>query len=326
VVEQLSSVNFNRRKFLAFSAIMAGAGATWVGLSRNRAARVLRMMVADAGRSIPPAPVKPDPARWSDNAITICWLGHATVLINFYGIRILTDPTFGDRCGVDLGIGTAGPKRHVAPALRLEELPPVDLVLLSHAHMDHTDLPSLRAFAGKTAIVAARNTTDLIANAKAKPATELGWGGDFRLRTNRGELRVEAVEVNHWGRRWPDEKIARGYNGYILRREGRAILFGGDTANTPLFSDLRSRGPFAAAIMPIGAYQPWIHSHCTPEQAMTMALAARADYIVPVHHQTFKLSDEPMHEPIERIQEALQREPERLALQRIGESFVCPVS
>ena len=78
--------------------------------------------------------------------------------------------------------------------------------------------------------------------------------------------------------------------------------------------------------MPIGAYQPWIHSHCTPEQAVEMAMAARAEYIVPVHHQTFKLSDEPMNEPIERIQAALQREPERLALKRIGESFVCPVS
>ena len=304
----------------------AGAGGAWVGLSRRRTARALRMMIADAGRSILPAPVKPDPATWSDNAITISWLGHATVLINFYGVRILTDPAFADRCGVDLGIGTAGPKRYVAPALQLRELPPIDLVLLSHAHMDHTDLPSLRAFVGKSPIVAAKNTSDLLANAKATPPAELGWGDDFTLRTDRGDLRVEAFEVNHWGERWPNEKIARGYNGYLLRREGRAILFGGDTANTTLFADLRSRGPFDAAIMPIGAYQPWIHSHCTPEQAVDMANAAGVGYIVPMHHQTFKLSDEPMNEPIERIQSALQREPERLALQRIGESFVCPVS
>ena len=284
------------------------------------------MLIGDAGRAIPPAPVKPDPAQWSDNAITISWLGHATVLINFYGLRILTDPAFGNRCGVDLGIGTVGPKRHVAPALRLDELPPIDLVLLSHAHMDHTDLPSLRAFVGRTLIVAAKNTTDLLANANAKPPAELGWGDDYTLRTNRGDLRIEAFEVKHWGKRWPDEKIARGYNGYILRREGRAILFGGDTAHTPLFGDVRSRGPFEAAIMPIGAYQPWIHSHCTPEQAVEMALAARANYLVPVHHQTFKLSDEPLNEPIERLEEALQREPERMALRRIGESFVCPTT
>jgi len=227
----------------------------------------------------------------------------------------------GDRCGVDLGIGTAGPKRYVAPALRLPELPPIDLVLLSHAHMDHLDLASLSPFLGKTRVVAARNTSDLIS--KGRP-TELKWGESFTLKTGRGELQVEAFEVKHWGQRWPGEKLNRGYNGYILRREGRALLFGGDTANTSLFGEVRSRGPFAAAIMPIGAYQPWIHYHCTPEQAVAMANAARADYIVPIHHQTFKLSDEPTKEPIERIQSALQREPERLALKQIGETFVVP--
>src|SRR6266851_72350 len=91
----------------------------------NRARR-LRQLLADAGRVIAPAPVKPDPAKWSDNQITICWLGHATILINFYGIRILTDPAFGNRIGIRLGIGTAGPKRYIGPALSLKELPPID--------------------------------------------------------------------------------------------------------------------------------------------------------------------------------------------------------
>src|SRR5439155_10636867 len=127
-------------------------------------------------------------------------------------------------------------------------------------------------------------------------------------------------EVKHWGQRWPKE-LAGGYNGYVLRREGRAILFGGDTAQTPLFSKLRSRGPFEAAIMPIGAYDPWIWNHCTPEQAVEMANMAGAKYIAPVHHQTFKLSHEPMHEPIERFQATLKNEPERIAFKQIGEHF-----
>ena len=98
------------------------------------------------------------------------------------------------------------------------------------------------------------------------------------------------------------------------------ILFGGDTARTELFAVLRSRGPFDAAIMPIGAYRPWIWNHCTPEEAVEMANAARAKYIVPVHHQTFKLSEEPLNEPIERFEEALAKEPERIGLKRVGES------
>jgi len=85
---------------------------------------------------------------------------------------------------------------------------------------------------------------------------------------------------------------------------------------------MRSRGPFDAAILPIGAYNPWIWHHCTPEEAVEMANLAGARYIVPVHHQTFRLSNEPMTEPIQRLQAAL--EPERLALSKIGETFVCP--
>jgi L-ascorbate metabolism protein UlaG (beta-lactamase superfamily) len=280
-------------------------------------------MVQDAQRAIAPAPVKPDPSKWSDNQVTVSWLGHTTVLMNFYGLHILTDPALGNRIGISLGLGTAGPKRYVAPALRFKELPPIDLLLLSHAHMDHLDLPSLQRFPSATVAVTAKVTGDLLAGTRLKQITEMAWNERATFRTARGEVEIEAVEVKHWGQRWPSE-MARGYNGYVLRRGGKAILFGGDTARTPLFSELRSRGPFELAVMPIGAYQPWIWNHCTPEQALEMANAARARYIVPVHHQTFRLSDEPVHEPIERLEAALHREPERLALRRIGETFVCP--
>lgn len=283
----------------------------------------MRMMVADARRHVLPAPVKPTPDQWSDNAITLSWLGHATVLINFYGIWILTDPAFGNRIGVSLGLGTVGPKRYVSPALPLKKLPPIDAVLLSHAHMDHMDLPSLGHFPAKTFAVTAKVTSDVLSGTRLKGATELAWNDHTTFKNQKGELEIQAIEVNHWGKRWPSE-LERGYNGYILRREGKALLFGGDTAHTLLFSELRSKGPFEAAIMPIGAYQPWIWNHCTPEEAVEMANRAGAKYIVPVHHQTFKLSDEPMNEPIERFEAALAKEPERVAVRRIGESFVCP--
>lgn len=298
-------------------------GAYWVSTSKRRAARWARQMMADARRGIEPAPVKPTPEHWSDNQITICWLGHSTVLINFYGIRILTDPVFGNRIGVSLGLGTVGPKRYIAPALRMAELPPIDVVLLSHAHMDHMDLPSLQRLAPATSTITAKTTRDILESTRLKTIVELPWNERTVFRSAKGELEISAVEVKHWGQRWPSER-ERGYNGYVLRREGRAILFGGDTAHTPLFSELRARGPFEAAIMPVGAYQPWIWNHCTPEQAVDMANRAGVRYIVPVHHQTFRLSEEPQTEPIERLEAALQREPERLALRRVGESFICP--
>lgn len=283
------------------------------------------------------APAKPDPTKWSENAVTVCWIGHATVLISFYGVNVLTDPVFGNRIGFSLGLGTAGPKRYIAPALRLKELPPIDLVLLSHAHMDHMDVATLGKLGGldgtgrqsrrvgNPTAVTAKATADILAQAglsrRAPGPIELAWGEQTTVRTGKGELAIEAFEVKHWGERWPS-KLERGYNGYILRREGKVILFGGDTAHTELFAELRSRGPFEAAIMPIGAYRPWIWNHCTPEEAVAMANAAGAKYIVPVHHQTFKLSEEPFNEPMERLQQALAKEPERIGLRRVGESVV----
>jgi L-ascorbate metabolism protein UlaG (beta-lactamase superfamily) len=280
-------------------------------------------MIADAKRPVLRAAAKPDPAKWSDNRVTLGWIGHSTVLINFYGINILTDPAFGKRVGISLGLGTAGPKRYIAPALAAKELPPIDVLLLSHAHMDHMDLPSLRWLPRETFTVTAKLTSDVVSSAGLRSPTELGWEEQTRYQNGKGELAIEAVQVKHWGRRWPSE-LERGYNGYILRREGKSLLFAGDTAHTSLLSRVRSKGPFEAAVMPIGAYRPWIWNHCDPEQAVEMAKAAGASYIIPVHHQTFKLSDEPMQEPIERFEEALAGEPERIGLRQVGETFVCP--
>jgi L-ascorbate metabolism protein UlaG (beta-lactamase superfamily) len=283
---------------------------------------MFRSFVADSRRRVLPAPVKPNPQKWSDNRVTISWLGHATLLINFYGVRVLIDPVFSNRVGVDVGIGTVGPKRYVAPALSLKEIPAVDVTVLSHAHYDHIDVPSLKRLSPGALLVTARNTKDVLPI--PQKAVELRWGEDTVYKGPKGSLQVEAFEVRHWGKRWPS-KIDRGYNGYILRREGKAILFGGDTAHTPLFKELRGRGPYAIAVMPIGAYRPWIHSHCTPEEALEMVNVAGGKYIVPIHPQTFKLSEEPMQEPLQRMEAALSLESERLALRRIGETFVHPV-
>jgi L-ascorbate metabolism protein UlaG (beta-lactamase superfamily) len=316
-----------RRTFLKGGTVTAGAAAvsgSWLEFSNSRAARWARRLMDDAGRKISAAPAKPDPFQWADDRITLAWLGHSTVLINFYGMHILTDPVLKPRVGVSIGIGTVGPKRYVAPALNLNELPPIDVVLLSHAHYDHFDLPTLRGLGSRPAIATAAATGDLLKGV-FDDVRELAWGRRAVFKTAKGELEVEAMEVKHWGQRWPSQ-VRRGYNGYLFRRGEKSVIFGGDTADTEAFAQVKSRGPFVAAIMPIGAYQPWIWHHCTPEQALAMANAAGANYIVPVHHQTFKLSEEPPLEPIERLQAALDKEPERLALRQIGETFVCPAA
>lgn len=312
-----------RAALAATTTAAAGIGAAWTGLSDSWSARFLRGRFAELGRDVPPAPHTPAPATWNDNAITLAWLGHATVLIDFYGLRILTDPTFFSRIGVDLGIASLGPLRLVRCALTPDAIPDIDLLLVSHAHFDHLDTPSLAAVPGTPTVVMASSTADLLPTRPTRVVHELGWNESVRVSSPRGDAQVRAIQVRHWGARIRRD-THRGYGGWIVEREGRRLLIGGDTANTPLFREHRGAGPFEAAVMPIGAYDPWITNHCTPEQAVQMADAAGARLFVPVHHQSFVLSQEPLLEPIERTHEALRHEQDRLGLSEIGQTLVLP--
>jgi L-ascorbate metabolism protein UlaG (beta-lactamase superfamily) len=310
-----------KRRTLLGTGLVAGIGAAWTSMSSSWSARFLRDRLAEWGRDVPSAPHKPDPAVWNDNAITLAWLGHATVLVSFYGLRVITDPTLFSRIGVDVGIGSFGPLRLVQCALSPDELPDIDLVLVSHAHFDHLDTPSLGAIRGRPVAVMAAQTSDLLPARRYAAVRELRWNERTLVRTARGDALVRAIEVNHWGARIGRD-VHRGYTGFIVEREGRRLLIGGDTAQTEAFRAHRRFGPFAAAVMPIGAYDPWIRYHCTPEQAVRMADAANARVFVPVHHQTFQLSREPFTEPIERVERALREERDRLGLRTIGQTIV----
>jgi L-ascorbate metabolism protein UlaG (beta-lactamase superfamily) len=320
----------------------------WVGY-------LWREAIRESRRPVAPAFAKPNPAEWDDARVTAAWLGHATVLINFFGIKILTDPVLFPRIGVRLPGFTIGPKRLTAPALSVGELPEIDLILLSHAHFDHFDTRTLHRlsrrrsksarrgerrskedFNASTKIITAPRTSDLLRWTQFRDVTELRWGEQKSITTSAGEINIIAFRVKHWGARMQHDDY-RGYNGYLLERDGRRIIFGGDTAMTDDFAELRKYGPIAGpgfpsstkcvdlAIMSIGCYNPWIRTHCNPEQAIQMASDAGAKFIMPVHHQTFRLSFEPFREPIERFEAALRDTPERIALREIGETFVLPL-
>ena len=287
-----------------------------------------REWTVESWRPIAPAFAKPELSKWSDARITAAWIGHATVLINFFGIKILTDPALFPRIGIRFPGFTIGPKRLTAPALRFPDLPQIDLIVLSHAHFDHFDLRTLHCFDELTRVITAPNTADLLRRTRLRDITELRWGETKVLNIAgqmKGDIAISAFQVKHWGARKQRDDY-RGYNGYVIKRNGRSILFSGDTAMTSTFAELFQDGPIDLAIMSIGAYNPWIQSHCTPEQAIEMATAAGAQFIVPVHHQTFRLSFEPFREPIERFEAALSNTPERIALRDIGETFVLPRS
>jgi L-ascorbate metabolism protein UlaG (beta-lactamase superfamily) len=260
---------------------------------------------------------RPQPQSWPDTGLHAAWLGHSTVLLKADGMTILTDPVFSDRAGLNVGPMTLGLKRLTAPALDLIQLPKIDLILLSHAHMDHFDLPSLRALESRgTAVITASKTSDLLRINRYRQVQEIAWGD----RTRAGAAAVRALEVKHWGARMRTDTY-RGYNGYLIEVGRYRVLFGGDTAHTSAFRSVRSSRQVDLAIMPIGAYNPWIYVHCTPEQAWAMGNDAGAEFFLPVHHQTFQLSREPFEEPIERFQHAAGNNPDRVAVQHIGQEF-----
>lgn len=237
------------------------------------------------------------------------------MLLKIDGFTIITDPVFSRRIGLNFGPMTIGMKRLVEPALRRTQLPHIDLILLSHAHMDHFDIPSLRSLESQRAqVITAAKTSDLLRTGRYGGVHELAWGESAGI----ADVSVRAFEVNHWGARMRSDTF-RGFNGYVIQTPRHRVIFGGDTAMTSSFRAVRTSRPVDLAIMPIGAYDPWIRVHCTPEQALKMADDAGAEHILPVHHQTFQLSSEPVLEPIERLSQALARSPHRLALREIGQ-------
>lgn len=262
-----------------------------------------------------PALHTPDLSNWSNEDLAAVWIGHATVLLRIEGFTILTDPVFAPRVGLGLGMLTGGPKRLVAPGLRLSQLPKIDMVLLSHAHFDHLDRPTLDRLPKRTPVVTAHQTRDLVADLGFADITELRWGERHEL--PRSPLRITATSVAHWGARTFFD-MHRGYNGYLIESSKHRVLYGGDTAYHEAFAEL---GRVDLAILGIGAYNPYVLAHATPEQALAMADQARAERILPMHHSTFRLGHEPTKEPIERLLDALGQDPSRVIIQAVGQQW-----
>jgi L-ascorbate metabolism protein UlaG (beta-lactamase superfamily) len=272
---------------------------------------------------------KPNPAQWRDDEINIAWIGHSTVLMNFYGKIIITDPVLFDRIGINIFGITIGPTRLTKPALEISEIPKPDLILLSHAHMDHMDFPTLSYFTklypNQIDCLTAFNTKDVIEDLRWKSLSELDWEEELEI----AGLKFKAIEVKHFGWRYPWERDrskgyfhnGRSYNAYVIERFGRKIFFGGDTAMTDLFKQLENEN-IEIAIMPIGAYKPWRRNHCDPEEALIMAdNHIKAKYFIPIHTKTFKQGSEPIEEPLNWLQNSVKNYNIKLALKDLGETF-----
>jgi L-ascorbate metabolism protein UlaG (beta-lactamase superfamily) len=251
-------------------------------------------------------PTKP-PRRVEGLRVTL--VNHATLLIQTQNVNILTDPIWSDRCSP---FSFAGPKRHHAPGVRFEDLPPIDVVLLSHNHYDHLDVPTLQRLAREhdPRIFAALGNGAFLRSKQVENVTELDWWQSAGIADG---LRLNVVPAQHFSSRGLSDRDANLWCGYVIETVDGPIYFAGDTGWGSHFANVKSRfGPARLALLPIGAFRPeWFMCavHISPKDAVRAAQALEARLSIPMHYGTFHLGDDGQDEPVEVLRRELANAP-----------------
>lgn len=234
-----------------------------------------------------------------DVGVAATWVGHATFVLRTAQAVILTDPVFSASAGPG---GVLGPRRAIDPGVAFESLPRVDMVLLSHDHYDHCDVPTLRRLAQRDdpLVIAPLGHRALLVRAGMKRIVELDW---WQAHAASPGLEVTLVPSRHWSRRMPWGTNRRLWGGFMVRTAGRLVYFVGDTGYDPaLFAEIRRRcGTPDLAMIPIGAYEPrWFMAaaHVNPEEAVQIHRDVGAKRSIAMHWGTFQLTDEGREDPV----------------------------
>lgn len=276
----------------------------WIAWERLKGPRVAQPDRASF-RTAASAIIRP---RTVAGALSVTWIGHSTSMIQIDGSNVLTDPIWGERASP---LSFAGPRRWVPPAVPFDELPPIDVVVLSHDHYDHLDESTVRA------VVAAHPSATWcvplgiarwLRARRVKRIFELDWWQKVRIR----DLDVACTPARHFSGRRAFSRDDTLWASWCLTGSARRVYFGGDTAYHPEFRRIAlTYGPFDVVLLPVGAYNPrWIMQmvHMDPDEAIQAwrdiaeALpSAEPPVFIPIHWGTFKLTDEPMDEPPRRL-------------------------
>lgn len=246
--------------------------------------------------------------RAAPDRVTTTWIGHSTFLVQIGGMNIVTDPIWSDRASP---VRFFGPRRWMPPAIAIDALPPIDVVLQSHNHYDHLDDATVRRFADRfpdARWIAPLRLGDWLRRRGVLLVTELDWWQE----TPAGPLSITATPAQHFSARGFGDRGDSLWCGFVVAAAGARIYFAGDTALHPEFADIGARlGPFDLVHLPIGAYEPrWFMRsvHMNPEDAAQAYVALDRSAAQPpcaaMHWGTFKLTDEPMDEPPRRARDS----------------------
>jgi L-ascorbate metabolism protein UlaG (beta-lactamase superfamily) len=266
------------------------------------------------------------PARVADSAMHVTWIGHSTVLVQTQGLNILTDPIWSERASP---FGFMGPRRVAEPGIRFADLPRIDLVLVSHNHYDHLDLPTLKRLwdRDRPAIVTSLgNDTILRGNGIAAIAGD--WGRTIRA----GGAAVTIEHVHHWGSRWGTDRNRALWSGFTVDTPSGRIFFAGDTGwgGGIWAAEAAKHGPYRFAILPVGAYLPrevMASNHMEPEESVAAFQRLASKSALGVHWGTFQLTFEGIDDPPRRLAAALKAAgipANRFVTTEVGKTFEVP--
>lgn len=244
-----------------------------------------------------------------DDRLRVTFVGHSTVLIQFEGINILTDPVWYERCSP---VQWAGPKRIIPAGIRLEDLPKIDIILQSHNHWDHLDIGTLKKIyqTHRPIIYTSLGVSQFLKQEGIDTAVDMDWWGELPFNDT---LKVTCVPAQHFSGRGTIDRNATLWSGFVVSSpKGGNIYFAGDSGYGSIFEEIGHKfGSMRLSLIPIGAYSPiWFMSpiHCTPEEAIQIHFDVKSQQSLAIHHSTFPLADDAQTEPIEWLQEArLQR-------------------
>jgi L-ascorbate metabolism protein UlaG (beta-lactamase superfamily) len=226
--------------------------------------------------------------------VAITWIGHASFLIQFTDLNVLIDPNFANWLFLLKRIKRSG--------LRIRDLPPIDLVLLTHAHFDHFHKPTLRKLPHPKMGIMPRGVGDLAHNLGFSRVIELEWWESFSQAQS--SWKVAFTPSQHWGARTLADQH-RGYGGFVLEHQGRKIYHAGDSAYFDGFKEIGKRFAPEIALLPIGAYHPETFRavHMGPDEAVKAFHDLTSKHLVPMHYGSFKLSFEDIDEPLRWLRE-----------------------
>lgn len=257
--------------------------------------------------SVPVTPTRPE-ARVEGEAMRVTWIGHATTLVQTQGLNILIDPVWSHR---DSPVAFAGPKRVRAPGVRLEDLPKIDLVLISHNHYDHLDIGALRRIVNRDKpMIVTGLGNDTLLREHGIAALARDWGQAIEVRP---DVKVILTRAHHWSAHWTDDQDRALWCGFFVTLPGGGLYYAGDTgAGRMRWAREASRnGPIRLAILPVGPYHvsaPPSGNHMDPDQAVSAFNQLEPAYALGVHWGTFELTDEPIDGPPTRLRAALDRQ------------------